>query len=70
MPLSVFSIGKTGSDLQTLIDASSIDPLATAARGDQVLNRNTFTIDYKANPGYSCDPATYTVGIIYTISAQ
>jgi hypothetical protein len=29
MPLSVFSIGKTGSDLQILTDASSLDPLAS-----------------------------------------
>ena len=70
MPLSVFSIGKTGSDLQALTDVSSVDPLATGARGDQALTGNTFTVDYKANPGYSYDPATYTVGIVYTISAQ
>ena len=70
MPLSVFSIGKTGDDLQTLTDASSVDPLATGARGDNATNGNTFTVDYKANPGYSYDPGTYTIGVVYTISAQ
>jgi hypothetical protein len=70
MPLSVFSIGKTGSALQALTDVSSVDPLSTGARGDNALSGNTFTVDYKANPGYSYDPGTYTVGIVYTISAQ
>jgi hypothetical protein len=70
MPLSVFSIGKTGSALQALTDVSYVDPLSTSARGDNGLGGNTFTVDYKANQGYSYDPGTYTVGVVYTISAQ
>ena len=70
MPLSVFSIGKTGGSLQTLTNAASTNPLNSGARGDDETTGNTFTVDYKANPGYDYDPATYEVGITYTISAQ
>ena len=70
MPLSIFSIGKNGGSLQTLTNTTSENPLNLGARGSDLLSGNTFQVDYKANPGYDYDPATYEVGVTYTISAQ
>ena len=70
MPLSVFSLGINGGSLQTLTDVNSASPLSSGARGGHGVGGNTFGVDYQANPGYGYDPATYQVGITYTISAQ
>ena len=55
---------------RALSDASSTNPLSTGARGGQGVAGNTFTVDYKADPGFDYDPDTYTIGVTYTISAQ
>ena len=71
MPASVLSLGKHTSGTTTYTALSNSDNvLATGNRGASAVSGNTFTVDYKANPGYAYTPASYTVDVVYTISAQ
>jgi hypothetical protein len=63
MPLSVFSIGKSGGALQTLINTSSINALSSCSIDSDLTAGNSFRVDYKASPGYDFDPDTYEVSI-------
>lgn len=71
MPVSVLSLGKrtTGTTIYTAL-SNTDNVLATGNRGASAVSGNTFAVDYKANPGYAYAPASYTVDVIYTISAQ
>ena len=60
--LSVRKNGTTSNIALSTTDQS----LATGARGG--FGTNTFQIDYIANPGY-ISPATYTLGVIFTVTA-
>ena len=72
MPASILSFGKHNVSGPTTYTAlSNSDNLLTIGnRGASAVTGNTFTVDYKANPGYEYAPATYTVDVVYTISAQ
>lgn len=70
MPLSVMSLAKSGESLQELTSNASDNVLTTGSRGNDLTEGNTFSVDYKANPGYEYEPGTYSVGIVFTISAQ
>ena len=59
------SVKKSGT--ATLLPLTTTDQtLATGAKGG--FGSNTFQIDYFANPGY-ISPATYTLGVTYTVTA-
>lgn len=59
------SVKKSGT--ATFLPLSITDQtLATGTKGG--FGTNTFQIDYFANPGY-ISPATYTLGVTYTVSA-
>ena len=59
------SIRKNGTT--TFIPLTTADQsLATGAKGG--FGTNTFLIDYFANPGYIA-PATYTLGVTFTVTA-
>lgn len=60
--LSVRKNGTTNAIPLTISDQT----LATGAKGG--FGVNTFLIDYLANPGY-ISPATYTLGVTYTVTA-
>ena len=60
--LSVRKNGTTNAIPLTTTDQS----LATGLKGG--FGTNTFLVDYIANPGY-VSPATYTLGVTYTVTA-
>lgn len=49
---------------------SPIANIKTGAKGNSQKTGNTFKLKFKIIPGFEVDPATYTIPIIYTLSAQ
>lgn len=70
MPADVFSLAVTGSEFAQLQAENADAPLVIGNRGDAQAPGNTFTVDYKANPGYGYDPGTYQIDLIFTITPQ
>lgn len=62
---STLTVRKNGTSTNVPLSATD-QSLATGARGG--FGTNTFLIDYIANPGY-ISPATYTLGITFTVTA-
>jgi hypothetical protein len=62
---STLTVRKNGTTTNVPLSATD-QTLATGARGG--FGTNTFLIDYIANPGY-ISPATYTLGITFTVTA-
>lgn len=69
MPSSVLLLGTSLSALFQSISTSPIS-LATGTKGTNTKTGNFFSLNYKANPGYNYDGATYSLDLIYTITAQ
>jgi len=70
MVSEVLSLKKSGGTFQSLKSTDSVDPLATGNRGSSSVAGNTFSVDYKANPGYLYDISNYSIDIVYTLSQQ
>lgn len=62
---STLSVRKNGTTANVALTAAD-QTLATGAKGG--FGTNTFLIDYIANPGYIA-PATYTLGVTFTVTA-
>lgn len=64
----------TASDNQVYSNMNSFSgPVAnikTGFKGNIQKTGNTFNLKFKIIPGFEVDPATYTIPIIYTLSAQ
>lgn len=64
----------TASDNQVYSNMNSFPgPVAnikTGFKGNIQKTGNTFNLKFKIIPGFEVDPATYTIPIIYTLSAQ
>lgn len=63
MNLDIFSIGKSGGTLNTLTQTDT--EVANGTRG-----KKSFSVDYKANPGFAYDEDSYSVSITYTATQQ
>lgn len=70
MPVNIFSIAKSGEQLQPLSYNPPPQPVATGTVGNDKKETNTFDLDYFADPGYGYAPGVYRVDLVYTISAQ
>ncbi|MCP9762279.1 hypothetical protein EGI31_04875 [Lacihabitans soyangensis] len=66
MPASILSVKRgTGAYLGlTTVDQE----LTTGNKGGY--GANTFNVDYRALPSFDHEPATYTLPVVYTVSAQ
>lgn len=64
MPADKLGIRLTGGTTFTQL-ATTNASLTTGARGTQ-----SFTVDYRANPGFDYDAGTYTLGVVYTATQQ
>ena len=69
MPASLCKIGVTGQS-NTLSLSTSAQLLSTGNRGDEDAAGNTFDVTLKVNPGYNYGAGTYSLGIVYTLTAK
>ncbi len=64
MPASVLGVRLTGGS-----NFSSLSPIATTlTSGGRGIE--SFSVDYKATPGYIYDAGTYTISVVYTATQQ
>ena len=69
MPCNVL---KLKSSLSSAFQSVSITPisLATGTKGTNTKTGNFFSLSYQADPGFNYDGATYSIDLIYTLTAQ
>ena len=60
MPASVLGVRLTGGSTFTTLSTTAA-ALTTGSRGDA-----SFSVDYKASPGFLYDAGTYTLSVVYT----
>ena len=64
----------TGSDNEIYSNMNSftsqIVNVKTGTKGNSQKTGNTFNLKFKIIPGFEVDPATYTIPLVYTLSAQ
>lgn len=70
MPASILSIRKAGTSTYYPLSSSTAVNLATGSRTGGSPFYTTFNVDLKANPGYSYNGGTYSIGLIYTLTNQ
>lgn len=70
MPAGILSIRKNGTTSFLTISSSSSVTLATGSRTSSYPYYTTYNVDVKANPGYSYNGGTYSIGLIYTLTNQ
>lgn len=68
MPASVLSV-KENSATAYLTLSTTDQQIHTGSAGG-FGTANTFSVDYKADPGFSYPADTYTIDVVYTVSAQ
>jgi hypothetical protein len=64
MPASVVGVRLNGGAAYTNLSTTAAS-LTTGGRGI-----GSFSVDYKANPGYTYDAGTYTISVVYTATQQ
>jgi hypothetical protein len=64
MPSSALGVRLNGGSAFTSLSTSAAS-LTSGARGT-----GSFSVDYKANPGYAYDAGTYTISVVYTATQQ
>ena len=60
MPAAVLGVRLTGGSTYTNLSTTAAS-LTTGARGDA-----SFSVDYRATPGFAYDAGTYTLSVVYT----
>ena len=71
MPASILSIRKAGTSSYQTVSSSSNITLNTGSRtGSSSPYTSTFNVDLIANPGFNFNGGTYSIGLIYTLTAQ
>lgn len=69
MPCSILKVkGSSSSAFQTI--TTTPVSLATGTKGNTIHAGNFFSLSYQANPGYNYNGATYTINLMYTLTAQ
>jgi hypothetical protein len=68
MGCGIVSVRKAAGTYLALTTADQ--EIATGNKGGYGASGNSFNIDYKANPQFDYEPDTYTLNVIYTVSAQ
>lgn len=69
MPAGILSLRQAGSG-NFISLGTSPKVIVSGRRGNNSAVGNDFNLDFWANPGYGFDAAAYTIGVIYTLSAQ
>jgi hypothetical protein len=64
MPSSVLGVRLNGGSTYTSLSTTAAS-FTSGARGD-----NSFSVDYKATPGFAYDAGTYTLSVVYTATQQ
>ncbi len=64
MPSSVLGVRLNGGTSFTSLSTTAAS-LTSGGRGN-----GSFSVDYKATPGYSYDAGTYTISVVYTATQQ
>jgi hypothetical protein len=67
MPASVLRLS---TSLQTINLSTTDQVLYSGIAGDATKTGNTFTMSMYANPGFYYGPGTYTINVVYTLTAQ
>lgn len=67
LDITKLTVKKNGAAAFVAINSAS--QIATGNRGGQGVSTNNFKLDYEFNPGY-IQEGTYTIPVVYTISAQ
>lgn len=70
MPASILSIRKAGTSTFSTISSWYNVSLASGSRTGGAPFYTSFDVDLKANPGFNYSGGTYSIGLIYTITAQ
>lgn len=68
MGCGILSVRKTGGTFMALTTADQ--QVASGNKGGFGVAGNNFTVDYQADPQLDYEPDTYTLNVIYTVSAQ
>lgn len=69
MPASVLSLKTSLSGNYTALSPNGIT-LKTGNRGGAAATGNNFTVDMRFNPGFAYKGGIYTIGLLYTLTAQ
>jgi hypothetical protein len=64
MPASVLGVRLNGGTTYTTLSTTAA-AFTSGARGD-----NSYSVDYKATPGFAYDAGTYTLSVVYTATQQ
>ncbi len=71
MPPSILSIRRSGTSTFYPLSASAAVNLTTGNRsGSTPPYYSIFNIDLFANPGYNYNGGSYSIGLVYTVTAQ
>lgn len=68
MPASVIEVKE--SSATSYLTLSTTDQQLTTGSAGGYSAANTFSVDYNADPGFSYAADTYTMDVVYTVSAQ
>lgn len=68
MPASVLSVKE--SSATAYLTLSTTDQQIKTGSAGGFIAANTFSVDYQANPGFTYPADTYTIDVVYTVSAQ
>ena len=70
MPADIFSIATSGNEFQPLQYQNTEAALITGTKGSSTTNGNTFSVDYKADPGFDHEQGAYQLELIYTVTPE